>query len=204
MFLLNEILVFSPGRRQEAIDRLGWIHGLMASKPGFQRAIVAKYLGDGSRHTVLRMWDDVDAYRRFREGPDGNYGRGRPEGLYTNESVTPQWNSTLEWDSGSPGPFLVKVLRDVPPATWDQFAAYQTQMRDLLAGSAGVTAALACRATERDEALLITRFQDRAVFEGLTESPNFAATAAAVPAGVAVRRVECFEIVSERTPSQGG
>ncbi len=81
MFLVNEILVFSRGRRQEALDRLAGIHALMAKQPGFQRTYVAKFLGDAVSHTILRIWQDEEAYLTFRAGPDGNYGRGRPEGV---------------------------------------------------------------------------------------------------------------------------
>jgi len=201
MFLLNEVLVFTPGRRQEALDRLAWIHGLMASKPGFRRAIVAKYLGDGTRHTVLRLWEDAEAFRSFREGPDGNYGRGRPEGLYRNESVTPQWNGVLEAESGAQGPFLVKVVREVPSVSWGAFALYQTQLQEFLSGSEGVTGLQAFRATDRDESLLITRFRDRASFERLLESAGFPAVASAAPPGIVPRSMECYEVVSERALS---
>ena len=78
MFLLNEILVFAPDRRQEALDRLAWIHGLMAKRSQRTRcAIVARNVGDSVRHTILRYWDSAGAYQAFREGPDGNYGRGQ-------------------------------------------------------------------------------------------------------------------------------
>jgi hypothetical protein len=40
MFLINEILNFTPGRRKEALDRLSYIHGLMAPSPGFVQALV--------------------------------------------------------------------------------------------------------------------------------------------------------------------
>src|SRR5687767_13401062 len=87
MFAQNEILVFTPGRKQEGLERLAWIHSLMAPQPGFKMAFVAKYLGDGTRHTIMRFWEDEAAYQAFRATPDGNYGRNRPEGLYVNEPV---------------------------------------------------------------------------------------------------------------------
>jgi len=201
MFLLNEVLVFAPGRRQEALDRLGWIHGLMATKPGFTGAIVAKYLGDGLRHTILRSWESADAYRSFREGPDGNYGRGRPAGLYANETVTPQWHGVLDWYGASAGRFLVKVQRDVPSTAWEAFSDYQTQLRQFLSTTPGVGAVQAYRATDRDESLLITRFQDRDCFECLVDSSEFTALAAVVPAGVVRRTMECFEVVGQQAPA---
>lgn len=201
MFLLNEILVFTPGRRQEALERLNWIHGLMASKPGFQRAIVAKYLGDGSRHTVLRMWDGEAAYKSFREGPDGNYGRGRPPGLYTNEPVVPQWNSLLETRGTSDGNYLVKVEREDPEDTRTAFGLRQEQLQQFLLALGGFVELLSLRAKDQNRNLTIARYHDRSDFERILESDEYARLSQSMPAGVTRLSTQCFEVVSEVGPS---
>src|ERR1044071_9763736 len=114
MFVLNEILVFTAGHRQEGLDRLMGIHGLMAPHLGFKHAIFAKYLGDAARHTIMRFWEDEEAYQQFRESPDGNYGRNRPEGLYAGERVVSPWYSFGEVTGGASGDFIVKIQREVP------------------------------------------------------------------------------------------
>ena len=78
MYVRNEILVFTPGRGKEGLERLNWIHSLMAPHAGFRDAIVAKYLGDATRHTIMRFWENEEAYDAFRASPDGNYSSNRP------------------------------------------------------------------------------------------------------------------------------
>ena len=68
MFAQNEILVFSPGRKQEGLERLAWIHSLMSPQPGFKEAFVAKYLGDGTRHTSADLFSGgLHAARQARQ-----------------------------------------------------------------------------------------------------------------------------------------
>jgi heme-degrading monooxygenase HmoA len=179
LFLLNEILVFAPARRKEALDRLAYIHGLMASKPGFRQAIVGRYLGDGVRHTVLRIWEDEDAYRRFREGPDGDYGKGRPPGLYTNEQVTPQWNSVLETGAGAGGDrrdysHLVKVQFEIPEDGWERFLDQEKRLESNVQSLGGVDHRLVCRAKDRPECLVIIKYPDKANWDRLIDSPEYA------------------------------
>jgi heme-degrading monooxygenase HmoA len=199
MFLVNEILNFGIGRRQEALDRLAWIHGLMAPHDGFVRAIVAKYLGDGTRHTILRVWQDEAAYKAFRATPDGNYGRGRPEGLYINDQVVPQWNSRSDADHMGAGPFLVKTQWEVPEAAWDAFDA-ANQRVEKLALTLGLKGVNEFRATERSEGLTIGRFESRAAYEALLDHPDFSAIRSKMPEGINRLSVACYEVVSEVLP----
>jgi heme-degrading monooxygenase HmoA len=201
MFLLNEILVVAPGRRQEALDRLGWIHGLMAPKPGFRQAIVAKYLGDGSRHTVLRVWESEETFRSFREGPDGNYGKGRPPGLYTNETVVPQWTSMLESQAPDRGSYLVKTQYELPAEDWDSFTDHQRQLQAAMASLGTPVSAWVLRARDRDESLSVARFPDRAAFEQLLDSAAYLKVLETLPAGVKTLTTQCFEIVRETGPA---
>ena len=199
MFLINEILNFGSGRRQEALERLAWIHGLMAPHDGFVRAIVAKYLGDGTRHTVLRVWRDEEAYRAFRATPDGGYGKGRPEGLYANDAVVPQWNSIEAADHIGAGPFLVKTQWQVPEDAWDAFDA-ANQRVEALARTMGLVGVNEFRAADRSEGLTIGRFESRSSYEGLIEHPDFLAIRREMPPGIERISVACHEVVSDVLP----
>ena len=201
MFLINEILNFTPGRRQEALDRLSYIHGLMAPSAGFVQAIVAKYLGDGTKHTVLRFWESEDAYQKFREGPNGNYGRNRPEGLYVNDQVVPQWNGLYEEEGNAQGNFLVKVQQPVAEDQWDQFTSRNRGIQDVVSNLGGLASARHFRAKDRSEALTVVRWQGRENLERLLESPDFAKLVAPmIAAGAKLPSTECYEVVSEVAP----
>lgn len=199
MFLINEILNFGMGRRQEALDRLAWIHGLMAPHDGFIRAIVAKYLGDGTRHTILRVWRDEEAYRAFRATPDGSYGKGRPEGLYANDPVVPQWNSLHPEDRIGSGPFLVKTQWAVPEDAWDAFNTANERV-EALAGKMGLVGVNEFRAVDRSEGLTIGRFESRAAYEALIDSPDFLAIRREMPHGIERISVACYEVLSDVLP----
>jgi heme-degrading monooxygenase HmoA len=201
MFLINEILNFGMGRRHEALDRLAWIHGLMSPHDGFVRAIVAKYLGDGTRHTILRVWRDEDAYKAFRASPDGSYGKGRPEGLYVNDPVVPQWHSIVDADHIGAGPFLVKTQWQVPEDAWDAFNTANHRV-EALARTMGLVGVNEFRAADRSEGLTVGRFESRAAYETLIEHADFAAIRREMPDGILRISVACYEVVSEVLPKQ--
>ena len=200
MFLINEILNFGMGRRQEALDRLAWIHGLMAPHDGFVRAIVAKYLGDGTRHTILRVWRDEETYRAFRATPDGNYGRGRPEGLYLNDPVVPQWHSIAAEDHMGAGTFLVKTQWQVPEDAWEAFTAANERV-ETLARTLGLVGVNEFRAADRSEGLTVGRFESRTAYETLIEQPDFGVIRRAMPEGITRISVACHEVVSDVLPA---
>jgi hypothetical protein len=201
MFLINEILDIAPGRREEGRARLAWIHSLMANKSGFRKAIVAKYLGDGTRHTILRCWEDEAAYLAFRAGPDGNYGRGRPEGLYANDPVVPQWNSLWEtFGMGGEG-YLIKQQWEVPEAAWEAFSLQEQAMAELARDAGRLSEYQLLRAKDRSEALALIRLSDREALEDLVENPDYAAARKALPEGVKLVSTACYEVVSEVGPA---
>ena len=199
MYLVNEILDFGIGRRQEALDRLGWIHSLMAPHDGFVRALVAKYLGNGTYHTILRVWRDEEAFTAFRATPDGNYGRGRPEGLYATVPVVPRWVSIADEDHLGAGPFLVKTQWEVTEDAWDAFNAANEQV-EKLALTMGLKGVNEFRATDRSEGLTIGRFESRSAYEALIEHPDYVSIRQGMPEGITRASVDCFEVVSEVLP----
>ena len=202
MYLVNEILVFTPGRRQEGLDRLGWIHSLMAPHAGFIQALVGRYQGDGIRHTVLRFWESADTFQKFHETPDGNYGRNRPEGLYQGESVVPRWESFAEAAGNVKGNFLVKVQREVPEGAWDAFTTYEKELVAARLALGGVEYIRQFRATDQSQALTIARLESRDVYERLLDSPDFSKVMLSAPEGVSLVRTEGFEVVSDVGPKK--
>jgi heme-degrading monooxygenase HmoA len=200
LFAQNEILVFSPGRRQEGLDRLAWIHSLMAPQPGFKEAFVAKYLGDGTRYTIMRFWEDEAAYQAFRATPDGNYGRGRPEGLYVNERVITPLVSYGEYTGSATGNFIVKITANIDPGVWEDFLALQKVMLGNAPNVPGVVWDRQMRGKDVDAIVGIARLSDRKVYEDLLEDPAYLEFLKAMPAGVELVRVECFEVVSDVSP----
>ena len=201
MFAQNEILVFTPGRKQECLDRLAWIHSLMAPQPGFKEAIVAKYLGDGTRHTIMRFWEDEAAYQAFRATPDGSYGRNRPEGLYVNEPVVTPLVSFGEATGAATGNFLIKLERTVEPSAWDAFLAHANGVLANAPKIPGLAWAAGFRGKDKDANITLIRMSGRDALEDMLETPMIAA-AMTLPEGVTQVRFECFEIVSEVFPKQ--
>ncbi len=200
MYLVNEILVFSPGRHKEAVDRLEYIHGLMATAPGFRRGVVGRYLGGATRHTVLRFWEDEAAYQAFRAGPNGNYGRNRPEGLYTNERVVPAWNSVVELNGDAQGDFFVKVQQSVPKDAWDAFIRSDRQLAEAIRARGGLVVFGSFRSKDQSEALAVARFRGRDDFDAVVEDPAINQILAGAPEGLGEPKFECFQVVSEIGP----
>ncbi len=203
MFAVNEILNFGTGRRQEALDRLAWIHGLMVKHQGFKHAMVAKYMGDVTRHTIMRFWEDEESFKAFRATDDGNYGRGRPEGLYeTVRVITPLLGIGAGEAAGNEpsGNFLVKIQQEVPEDGWDAYNQFATGMMSMAKNIPGLVWVREFRAQNESQALIVARYRDRKAFEDLTESPDFIQGMKRMPEGVKPVSTMCFEVVSDVYP----
>ena len=95
--LSQEVLRFGNGRNREAVERLHWIHSLMQPQPCFVCAQVCAYLGNSSRHLILRMWEDKASFEAFRATPEGSgYSRNRPEGIYEAQPCGREWELSAE------------------------------------------------------------------------------------------------------------
>jgi heme-degrading monooxygenase HmoA len=200
MYVRNEILAFGPGRRKEALERLNWIHSLMVPHAGFIQALVGKYLGDVSRHTIMRFWETEEAYDAFRATPDGSYGASRPEGIYTGEPVPTPLMSFGEAAGKATGNFLVKVQREVPAGAWDAFLKQQRSMMELAANLPGLVWARQLMTKDQDKALVVARFRNREEFEQLVDSSQYLEALSLIPQEVKHIRTECFEVVSDVGP----
>jgi heme-degrading monooxygenase HmoA len=148
----------------------------------------------------LRLWESADAFQKFRETPDGNYGRNRPEGLYVNEPVVPRWESVLEGHGNAKGNFLAKIQTEVPEGAWDALTSQRKDMQSAAIASGGLVDVHNFRATDQNQALTLARFESRDAYDSFIDSPAFAKANASLPEGVNLVRRECFEIVSEVLP----
>jgi hypothetical protein len=158
-------------------------------------------MGDGTKHTVLRFWESEDAYQKFREGPNGNYGRNRPEGLYVNSPVVPQWTSFNEAKGSGTGNYVVKVQQPVPEDQWNNFVDTNKRIQEAASANGGLVSALHFRAKDGSAALSVVRLTGRADLERLLESPDFVKIVGPImAAGAPPPSTECYEIVSEVGP----
>ncbi len=197
MYVRNEILVFTPGRGQEGLDRLNWIHCLMVPQPGFRDAMVAKYLGDGSRHTIMRFWENEDLYNDFRAKPEGSYGNSKPEGIYLTERVINPLVSHGDLEGTVKGSFLVKVQFEIAEGASESYIAYQQMWLALAKGIPGLAWTRQMATKDQLSGLTVTRLRSREDFERLLETPEYCDFSTKLPAGVSVAHTSCFDVVSD-------
>jgi len=195
MYMLNEILLFAPERRQEALDRLTWIFSLFQKHSGFKRAIVARYLGDATRYAILRFWDRPEDWDAFRASPDGGYGRTKPPGIYENEHVLNPLVSFGEAAGSSKGNFLVEIERTVPGDAWDGFLKQQRTMLDVAPRIPGFVWANQLRAKDADQSLVLARFSDREAYERMVDSEAYQEALKSMPEGVSHVQTGCYEVL---------
>jgi heme-degrading monooxygenase HmoA len=200
VYLLNEILLFGEGRRLEAIDRLTWIFGLFAPHPGFKRAILGRYLGDTTRHTVLRFWDSEDSFQAFRASPDGGYGRNRPEGIYVGEHVLNPLTTYAEVSGSASGDFLVQIQQAVPEDQWDQFQEHQTAVLAVFSKAPAFVWATCAKADAESQNLTILRFSNRHDYEKVVDGSEYRHVMASLPGSVEHIRTQCFEVLRDGSP----
>ena len=122
MYLVQEILHFGTGRNSEAVKRLNWIHTLMQPNPGFVAAQICSYLGNSSRHLILRMWEDKESFMAFRATPEGqSYSQNRPEGIYEGQPVGREWEDIIDTQGTDKGNFLIRGVFDITEGRWDDY-----------------------------------------------------------------------------------
>lgn len=208
MFLLQEILRFNQRRQTEGIKRLQWIHSLMQPHPGFVKGQISRYLGNPTDYLILRMWDSQDAYQKFRESPDGNYGKSRPEGLYEGVPVGRMWELAIDTQGGVPGNFLVRSIYQPAEGRAQDFIENRKRHDKLflqVPRQSGIQT-WQCTDTEGIGAgtfLCLARRVDRDAYNEYLESPQAEEYRKGNERGLyKTVSTELFEVVDEVTPAK--
>ena len=156
MYLVQELLRFGNGRNREAVERLHWIHSLMQPAPGFVGAQVCAYLGNSSRHLILRMWENKDAFLAFRATPDGSgYSRSRPEGIYEAEPCGREWELAAETLGPAAGNWLMRGEFDIADGRWDDYLKLRGMQDQMHLASGGLVVSRQFKQIDADNAALM-------------------------------------------------
>jgi quinol monooxygenase YgiN len=219
MFLLQQILRCGPGRQREAVKRLNWIHSQMAAHPGSAGMLVARYLGNPVDVLILRQWKTREAYEDFMQSPAGQFPQSKPAGIYDSLDIGHNWEEVIHTDGNAPsGDFIWRGQYRIPAERWEEFLKLRrdddklAQWYQLAEHPGSSFGALVYAQTFRnldnpEEALVITRLQDRQAMEDIVASPSRNAIEAAIslgdlhpgtaraPRGALLS--DCFEVVDE-------
>ncbi len=203
MYLVQEVLRVSNGRNVEAINRLHWIHSLMQPQPGFVCAQVCAYLGNSSRHLVLRMWEDKAAYEAFRATPEGSgYSANRPPGLYEAQPCGREWELSAETVGPAAGNWLMRGEFDITEGRWDDYLKLRAMQDEVHLSSGGLVVARQFKQLDAENAaLMLIRKTGRADHLKYMENENLPGTNPDRPRGTfTARGNEYYEIVDETLP----
>ncbi len=206
MYLLQEILRFNQRRQGEGVKRLQWIHGLMQPHPGFVRGQISRFLGNPTDYLILRVWNSPGDFQTFRAGPDGGYGKSRPEGLYENVAVGRGWERRLETDTGTPGSYLVRSIYQPAEGRAEDFVANRRRHDGLFAQVPHQSSieTWQCSDTEGVGAgtfLVLARRADRDAYNEYLESTQAEEYRKGNERGLyKTVLTECYEVVDETRP----
>lgn len=200
MYLVHEVLQVASGRTREAERRLSTGHKLMKDLPGFQWALVCRYLGNASQHLALRLWESQDAaegWGRSRQAEE--YRAARPEGLYTAPPDFSYWEQVLDTPGNALGSFLVRTAFDVDPARWGEFVD-QRRLHDAAGVSAGGIVYLRTYRSLEDprRGLVLGARRTRDDFDRFVGSGQMAEWRRGVPEGLfSITGQEFYEIMDQ-------
>ena len=203
MYLVQEILHFGNGRNSEAVKRLNWIHSLMQPQPGFVCAQVCAFLGNSSRHLVLRMWEDKDAFLAFRATPDGSgYSANRPPGIYEGQPCGREWDLAAETLGPATGDWLMRGEFDIAEGRWDDYFTLRKMQDEAHLSSGGLVVARQLKQVDAENAaLMLIRKTGRADHLKYMENENQPGANPDRPRGTfTARGNEYYEIVDETLP----
>ena len=202
MYLVQEILHFGTGRNSEAVNRLKWIHSLMQPNPGFVAAQICSYLGNSSRHLILRMWEDKESFIAFRSTPDGQgYSKNRPEGIYESQPVGREWEDIIDTPGSDKGNFLIRGVFDIAEGRWDDYISLRRSQDEVHLKMGGLQYSRNFKQLdEENSALMLIRKTSREDHLKYMESHVLADLRATGPTGTFTPKGnEYYEIIDELT-----
>ena len=89
---VQESLLLSDGRSDEAVERLQSLFALMALQPGFIDATLGRGIDDPARLLVLHAWDRLEDWTAFSASTAKfAFSATRPDALYTFEPAGMNW-----------------------------------------------------------------------------------------------------------------
>ena len=206
MYLVQEVLHVANGKNPEAVKRLNWIHSLMQPQPGFVGAQVCAYMGNSSRHLILRMWEDKAAFEAFRATPEGSgYSKNRPPGLYEGQPCGREWELLQETAGPDTGSFLIRGEFTVNDGRWDDYLAVREAQGALQLESGGLQYARNFRQLDTENgALALVRKTGKEDHMRYVESLTKSDLRNTAPPGHSAPRsgeyMEYYEIIDEVTP----
>ncbi len=199
MYLHSELKVVPITRQTEAIARLNFLHSLMARTPGFIDAQICQFLGSPSGYWVQRAFENAAAHAAYRASDDAKeFTKVRPVGLYENLLVQ-EWE--CENDGGpAGGGFLVRETLQVGAGGW---GAYGPVLKGLKPAGGTLRGWRNIDKAPKDagNALLLTRWPDRAAYNAYLESQQYPADRDRTATVAAPLVVECYAVVDEVKPA---
>ena len=208
MFLFQESLKVTQTRQGEFIARQRWIHSLMAPHPGFAGATLSRFGGNPSDYLVLRTWDNEEAFTTFRAGPDGNYGKSRPEGLFEGQPAGRRYDMVIDSPGDAQGTYLVRSQYAVEPERAEEFIENRRRHDALALQVPGhvFLRTFRCMDEEGDAKntfLVIARRTSRDAYNDYLESEQAKQYRAGNVRGMyKTLTTECYEIVDEVFPAK--
>jgi len=89
---VQEMLILSDGRIEEAVERLQGLFSLMAVQPGFIDATVGRGIDDPTRLLVLHAWESLEDWTAFSaSSAKAAFLATRPDALYRFEPTGMNW-----------------------------------------------------------------------------------------------------------------
>ena len=202
MYLVQEILHFGTRRNSEAVNRLKWIHSLMQPNPGFVAAQICSYLGNSSRHLILRMWENKESFMAFRATPDGQgYSKNRPEGIYEGQPVGREWEDIIDTPGSDKGNFLIRGVFDIAEGRWDDYISLRRSQDEVHLKMGGLQYSRNFKQLdEENSALMLIRKTSREDHLKYMESHVLADLRTTGPTGTFTPKGnEYYEIIDELT-----
>ncbi len=203
MYLFQELLRFGNGRNREAVARLNWIHSLMQPQPGFVGAQICAYLGNSSRHLILRMWEDKDAFLAFRATPNGSgYSASRPPGIYEAEPCGREWDLAAETIGPATGNWLMRGEFDIAEGRWDDYIKLRGMQDEMHLKSGGLVVSRQFKQLDAENAaLMLIRKTGREDHLMYMENENTPGANDDRPRGTfTARGNQYYEIIDETLP----
>ena len=179
MLVLMQILRCGSGRQQEALQRLHWIHGLMAERDDSGGCIVAKHLGNPIDLLILRFWQTREAMARrtnaYYQDRWPLFPPNEPEGIYQTQDIAHHWDEVRRLDGGATGGFIWRITHRIADGRWDDFLAFRAAQDEAIASAGGLVWARTFRNIEHDtEALSLIRLTSRESLDAVAVDPQAA------------------------------